>query len=517
MLSFDITDRSIKIVEGIQNKGKVKVNTVSTINLDEGIIINGIVEKASDLAMIINKELEIKKMQRKEAVVCVSSNFATFKEMDVPNAKAWQFKTMVETKLQQAVNVYEEQSVGYTVMSGESDNKKGPDGTVKVLVTSCPKTLVESYKKVFSMLRISLKDMSISCNCISNIITKDKNYIKMMPLLLVEADPTYININIFENGNLSFSRFATISPDNYDDKDDYMFQAINENIFRLLQFQDMRRKQSISNVVFYGDTTLFDRFSEYLSPMGIKSSLLRINNSSIHVNYANALGAMMSGENTVDSTNLLDSEIDATKQVQVSAKLVGLQIGASFLAGLAIVVIILTSMNIYDSSINKKINKIDNYVNSTEVVNSLNEVNELKSNINVLKDYRIKLGTVTDFVNSKPVLRSEVFEQINNSFDGSNYDFESLIFDNGMISESYVVSDNTIPSNMVTKLLADKNNVDTVFYNGYTLTDNTDYKVDLSLILKGDITLGKESKLLDVYSAQESTDENNVTKDGDKE
>lgn len=507
MLSFDITDRSIKIVEGIEKKGKIKVYTLSTIEIDEGIIQNGIVEKVSDLAMIINKELVTKKMQRKEAVICISSNLTTFKEIDVPKAKGGQFKTMVQNKLQQVVNVYEEQSVGYTVMTKEDESE---NSTVKVLATSCPRTLVESYKKVFSLLKISLKDMSISCNCISNIITSDKNYKKMMPFILVEVDPDYININIFENENLSFSRFATISPDNYDDKDDYMFQAINENIFRLLQFQDMRRKQPIHDIVFYGDTTLFERLKKHLHQMGMNCSLLKVNNSSVHTDYANAMGALINANKSNDSTNLLDKEIDTTQQVQVSATSVGLQIGSYFLAGLATVLIAFAVMNIYNGKISEKIETIDTYVNSPEVVQSLQEVKTIEKDMTDLKENRIKLATITDFINSQPVLRSEVFKQIDDSFDGSNYDFENFAFSNGIVSESYLVEDNTISSEMVKKIINYKNNFNSVNYNGYVLTEKEKYRVNLSLILNGDIDLEKQKAILDSYNV------NDVAKDGDE-
>ena len=41
MLSFDITDRHIRIIRGTEAHDKIKVASASTIDLEEGLIVNG--------------------------------------------------------------------------------------------------------------------------------------------------------------------------------------------------------------------------------------------------------------------------------------------------------------------------------------------------------------------------------------------------------------------------------------------------------------------------------------------
>ena len=41
MLSFDITDRHIRIIRGTEAHDKIKVAAASTIDLNEGLIVNG--------------------------------------------------------------------------------------------------------------------------------------------------------------------------------------------------------------------------------------------------------------------------------------------------------------------------------------------------------------------------------------------------------------------------------------------------------------------------------------------
>ena len=120
-----------------------------------------------------------------------------------------------------------------------------------------------------------------------------------MPLLAVQIDNTFLSLNLYENGQLAFSRFATISPEDYDNSEDYVFEAVNENIFRMLQFQKSRNPEElIENVVFYGDTREYVRLTNALEQMDISTSIINVppqihgyENLEFSL-YANAIGAM---------------------------------------------------------------------------------------------------------------------------------------------------------------------------------------------------------------------------------
>ena len=84
MLSFDITDRHIRIVRGIENRGRIKIYDASTIEVSEGLIVNGHIKDIPKVATLINEELKAKKMSDKDAVVSISSNLVIFKELHIP-------------------------------------------------------------------------------------------------------------------------------------------------------------------------------------------------------------------------------------------------------------------------------------------------------------------------------------------------------------------------------------------------------------------------------------------------
>ena len=54
MLSFDITDRIIRIIKGTESNGKIRISAATTLNLEPDIIVNGHVRDVARLATMIN-------------------------------------------------------------------------------------------------------------------------------------------------------------------------------------------------------------------------------------------------------------------------------------------------------------------------------------------------------------------------------------------------------------------------------------------------------------------------------
>ena len=87
MLSFDITDRNIRVVKGVESNGKIKISSAATLNLEEELIVNGHVKDVPNVATLINGILKKNKMPDKEAIVSISSNLTIFKELNVAKSK----------------------------------------------------------------------------------------------------------------------------------------------------------------------------------------------------------------------------------------------------------------------------------------------------------------------------------------------------------------------------------------------------------------------------------------------
>lgn len=340
MLSFDITDRNIRIIKGTESGGKIRISSAATLNLEEEVIVNGHVRDVPRLATLINQVLRTNKMPDKEAIVSISSNMTIFKEVHIQKAEKQQdFMKMVRAEMQTALGIDESYSISYIIV-GDSDQLQGG---VKVLATACPFEVVDCYKRVFNMLQISLRSVMIGCNCITKVLLADTKVKQKMPLLAVQIDNNFISLNLYEDNQLSFSRFASISSEDYDDSPDYVFEAVNENIFRMLQFQKSKAGSApIENVVFYGDTREYVRLTNELEKMGIRTSIISVP-PQIHgyenlefSSYANAIGAMFKRNKDTERINLLETDTVNNNRIKSNSSYYVLLLG-SIAASLLIV------------------------------------------------------------------------------------------------------------------------------------------------------------------------------------
>ena len=184
-----------------------------------------------------------------------------------------------------------------------------------------------------------------------------------MPMLLVQIDPNFVSLNLYENNQLTFSRFASIDPEDYDNPEDYVYEAVNENVFRMFQFQKSRNGDNpIQNVVFYGDTSEYIRLTNALEQMDITTSILGVpNNIGGYENfefqaYANAIGAMFRSNKDTERINLI--EVDAaTGRTSAGASFFGAVVGAAAVAA-AIVGAVWLFGNIHVNDLNRQASDI---------------------------------------------------------------------------------------------------------------------------------------------------------------
>ena len=190
MLSFDITDRNIRVVKGVESNGKIKISSAATINLEEGLIVNGHVKEAATVATLVHGALKKNRMPDKEAIVSLSSNLTIFKELIVPRVKPQDMQKTVKQQMQAELSLDDTFSVTYIIVGDAAEQGDNGEPMLKVLATACPYEIVNSYKEVFKLLNISLRSVMVGCNCITKVLLADTKIKSKMPLLQYRLTPT---------------------------------------------------------------------------------------------------------------------------------------------------------------------------------------------------------------------------------------------------------------------------------------------------------------------------------------
>ena len=418
MLSFDITDRNIRVVKGVEANGKIKINSAATLNLEEGLIQNGYVRDIPNVATMINGVLKRNKMPDKEAIVSISSNYTIFKELTVPKTKVQDMPKQVKAQMQAEAALDDGYSVTYVVVGEVSGNDGEP--AYKVLATACPYDIVNTYREVFKLLGVTLRSVMVGCNCITKVLLADTRIKSKMPLLAVQIDNNFISLNLYEQGQLSFSRFASIDADDYGGSSDYVFEAVNENIFRMLQFHRSRNTgETIENVVFYGDTHEYVRLTDELEKLDLNTSLINVP-PQIHGHenlefslYANAIGAMFKRNKETEKINLLETEIGAVLKQKVKGDSSGDVIMLGTVAAAALLIGgIWGVLWLRDNGIKNDIEDIDNYINSEETQKQLRHHTKLTDMKEKVVAYFTRINNAHDAYYSKPIIDGEKYDAL---------------------------------------------------------------------------------------------------------
>lgn len=483
MISIDVTDRQIKIIHGAFKNGKVKVNEAFMQDLRDGLVNNGYIQDIPLVATTINEVLRTNRVKDKEAIVSISSNQIVFKELNVPKAKGEQFNLLVNNQIKRDMGLGDDYNISFTII-GETVDENGA-AMVKVLATACPQRLVDGYINLFAMLGIALRAVNISSSCISRVLLADGRYKDKMPLLVVQIERDFINLNLYENEQLSFSRYINIDAADYDDDSDYITESVAENIFRMVQFYKSRNNgENIREVLFYGDVRDFMSLTNAVSTLGISTNILNVPSSVIgyekfeFTQFANAVGALYKRNRETEHINLLQS-IATKKRTSGSsfkATLVGTFLLSALLIGGAF-----AFLSIVNGDYNNRIDKIDEYINNPDTLKKLAEVERQALELKNLDSYMKRVKKADNAVTSLPVLNTEVFKKLEEYLDGKtkivNVEFTSSGLIVGCRSKSQ-----TAPAAYV-KALNDSDYFDNVIYGGYITTGDEEYNTDFSVVV----------------------------------
>ncbi|MGN0609027.1 MAG: type IV pilus biogenesis protein PilM [Oscillospiraceae bacterium] len=490
MLSFDITDRHIRIIRGTEANNKIKVSAAASIDLEEGLIVNGHIKDIPKMATIINDELKSKKMADKEAVISISSNLVIFKELHIPKAKGTQLLSMVQNQMQHTMGIADDYSISYTI-AGEIEEDGVP--AMKILATACPFEVVDCFRKVFSMLGIGLRSVAVACNTITRLIINDPKMKAKMPLLLVQIDPNFVSLNLYEDNQLTFSRFASIDAVDYDNSEDYIYEAVNENIFRMFQFQKSRNGDNpIRNVVFYGDTTEYIRLTNSLEQMDITTSLLGVpNNVGGYENfefqaYANAIGAMLRSNKESERINLL--EVDAAVGRTSAGASFVVTVAVAALVSVALVAGITLGANIIKSQYEADTAEIQAWLDDPETAQRVAAVDAMQAKIDKVNNFKDGIQLAKDIFDTQPIFTTQVVSDIEENFKGTSAEIISYSFSEGYITLNCQADKNSDPAVVIANFV-DQDIFDNVTYTGFSEADaaegaGTVYKFTVYLCIR---------------------------------
>ena len=327
----------------------------------------------------------------------------------------------------------------------------------------------------------------VASNCITKVLLADAKLKQKMPFLAVQIDNNFISMNLYQDNQLSFSRFTSIDSTDYTEGSDYIIESIHENVFRMLQFQKNRSSEQIQHVVFYGDTSQrFRELADDMEQMGLTASVISVPplingyENLEFSNYANAIGAMFKRDKETEKINLLElggtagmvqDKIASDNSFKVIA-------GATVGAVVAIFAVVGIAMSIQNASILSSINKTNDFINSPDTVAQLTEYDNRVAMLENVRSYKMAAKLASDAYDSQPILEKELITTLEDTAKtvDSSITFDNIDYSDGAITIAVTAngknneSAQAIPSSLV-QAITETDKFYNVDYVGYNMTD----------------------------------------------
>lgn len=417
MLSIDITDRQIKFVRGQQSGSKVKVMDADMRELTMGMVSNGYITDVPMIAAELNDIIKSKGIKEKEVVASITSSSIVYKEIKISKPKNMKNPAIIEAMIQSEMGASNDYNISFTVAGEEEDAEHNK--WLRVYAAACPQRLVDGYVRLFSHVGLQLKQVYISNNSVSRLIKNTPKMADRMPLLLVQIDKNFLNVNLYENNQLAYSRFSNISPSDpseYGGDSDYVPVAVNNNLNQMLQFVSQRAdSKPLQEILFYGDIDSFIEISNAISSFGIPANMLSMPpsvSSSVQFDFtkfANAVGALFHTNKELEHINLL--EATSARESKGSSGFLLALLG-TLVASAVVVGGVTLAFTVLKGNLNSKIESLDAEMNDPAIKADLDIVTAREGMLQGFQNYNNTVGNVKMLFNYQPKVQSLVFEKI---------------------------------------------------------------------------------------------------------
>ena len=285
-------------------------------------------------------------------------------------------------------------NISYTIVGETVDENKNP--LIKVLATACPQRLVGGYVKLFTHMGLALKAVNISNNAISRLIQNTPKMSGYMPLLLVQIDKEFLNINLYEDNVLSFSRYFKIDPPStIITQRTILLGLLYDKPVRMFQFfQSRKDMKPIKEMMFYGEIGDFIALTNTVSGFSVPCHILSAPTTIASradfefTVYANAIGALYKVNKELEHINLLDTTA-AKESKGLNTFFIGL--GAAALISVLAVVGANVVVDVINNSIKSEITKVQAQINDTALQARLTTLQQKEGVLANFQSYKFPL------------------------------------------------------------------------------------------------------------------------------
>lgn len=340
VLSIDLGSSSIKLVEGKFNKNKLSLNKLIQIPTPENCIADGRIINLQVIIDTLDFVIKENSIKAKDVIFTTNSSSIINRDITIPIVQEDEMETVIRYEIQQYLPINLDDYIIQFVVLDEIVDDVG--AKLKVNVTSFPEKLAFSYYSLINSLDLNPYALDVTYNSVNKIAnyaqyTSKDGQVIGGTVAFVDMGATSINVAIFKNGKLDFTRMIKSGGDNIDyalsqslnmlikstesikikegdllsNKEDSSNKTIKksvdeilEELERILQFYMNKSNTTIDKIYIYGGLSNLNNINLYIknklsmdiSKVDKMSNIDMTSNDLLGENigqYLNAIGAII--------------------------------------------------------------------------------------------------------------------------------------------------------------------------------------------------------------------------------
>lgn len=334
VVAFDIGTNTIKVVEGRYTKNRLQVYKMFEFDTPEGTMEDGRIVNEKDLAHTIKGQLKKNSVKAKEATVTTSSSTIISRDVTIPVVAEDEMETVIRYEIEQYLPIKLDDYIIQFVVLDRITESDGPK--FKVNVVAYPKVTARSYYDLIGALDLTPFVLDVNYNSLKKVSDLAGLNNSGSTLAFIDMGATSINVTIFKQGKLDFTRIIKYGGDSidyavssklniqtkaaeaekiskgslvnigeYDELNSTLKETIDEILGELERILQFYNNQAVGNriqkVIIYGGTSNIKGLQEYMEErIGVKTEKInRLNNIEFATGknsvekYMNVLGSFV--------------------------------------------------------------------------------------------------------------------------------------------------------------------------------------------------------------------------------
>jgi type IV pilus assembly protein PilM len=336
----------------------------------------------------------------------------------------------------------------------------------------------------------------VSTNCITRLIKRSSVYKAFSPLLLLQVDKNFININLYNKGAVVFSRHTKIDASDYENSPDYINLAIFDNLFRTMHLLDQNELSGeIKEVQYFGAIKDEKALHATIQQLNLKarefeypSDLVRSKRNYNFIEFANVIGSLIKVDPKTENINLLNTKEKRIKTLNMRFSLVVLTLAA--ICAVAVMAVF-GVLSFIEGQKKRDLANLEQEFINLRYEETRAQVTELENMINMLDSYSNAVDTAKLLYDFQPKMTRSIVNRVLSV--ASRYN--GMVIDGPFDVKGYTLTmtlrclDQTHPAQFVEALI-EAGYFESVMFYGYERvedeeTGDIDFEFDIAMRLKG--------------------------------